>query len=448
MTLFKRHIARCLVAILFMAALPSCVYEKYEPAPDGPSNPDDYLIILRVNALDATTPTTDIGDGAETVKSLRIVMLNNGAVELNQYVALGYGTQGVNMSELNYVFTARTIPGNKQFYLFANEESVGELKFESTESLPSNLPTDLHTYLASITPDLEDAEAGNDFETIVNSIYFQPEYTSDATGKIYLPYTAYYDGYEVSADSPSNATEPLQMYLVPVATKFMFQFVNYRPNDVEINNITVSKKNSDNFLFGHVYSPDYTKAFDGTDYYWIDWLAKVSKASHENEDFYDNVTFNEKYGWISHYDLPTDNSLTDAVFVESTSFKTVPAGEVEDDNDEIKPSSIILGPFYAPESLNTYTYRDETTGEEVSAQRYYLTLGVHDVTSSPSRDPVFENVTIDNLQALFRNTCVLIKVTMSMGQVEVYAQINPWNVKTANGWLVEGNAPSNNPFAN
>lgn len=448
MEFIKRHMVRCFVAILFMATLPACVYDRFESLLDGCPENDDYLIILRINALDASVTQTDTGDGGEMVKSLRIVMLNDGAIELNRYVTIGYETQGVNMADLNYVFTSRTAPGSKKFYLFANEESVGDLKFQSTESLPETLPTNLHSYLEGVTPDLDDAQAGNDFETIVNAIYFQPEYTADSTGKIYLPYTAYYDGYEVSADSPSNATEPMQMYLVPVATKFMFQFVNYRLSDVDINNITVSSKNSDNFLLGHVNSPDYTKTFEGNDYYWVDWLARVSKASHENADFYDNVTFNEKYGWITHYDMPTDNTLTDAVFVDSSSYKTVPAGEPVADSEDINPSSLTIGPFYAPESWNTFTYHDETTDKDVSVQRYYLTLGIHDVSSAPGRDPVFENVTIDNLQALFRNTCVLIKVTMSTGQVEVYAQINPWNIKTANGWLVEGNAPSNNPFTN
>lgn len=446
MRFFKRHIIQSVVAIFSILGLASCVNDFYEPGPTIPPDPDDYLIILRINAVNAAVTGSEIGDHNEMVKSLRIVMLNNGAVELNQYIVPGDEPQGINMSDLDYILTARTYPGNKKFYLFANEESVGELKFESTESLPTTLPTNLHTYLKSVTPDLDNAQAGKEFENIINAVYFQPDYAADNTGKIYLPYTAYYDGYEVSADAPSNAFNPLQMYLVPVATKFIFQFVNYRFSDVEINNITVSRKNSDNFLFGHVNSPDYTKSFEGKDYYWVNWLAKVSEASHENADFYENVSFNEKYGWISHYDIPTDNNLLNAVFVEGSNVKTVPAGEPIADSEDIKPNSLTVGPFYAPESWNAFTYHDGATNEDVTVQRYLLTLGIHDVDALPGRDPVFENVTIDNLQALFRNTCVLIKVTMSTGKVEVYAEINPWNIKTANGWLVEGNAPSNNPF--
>lgn len=445
MEFFKRHIARCLVAMLFMAALPSCVNEEYD---GGGSDTDDYLMVLRINALDGTVTGSDIGDNHEMVKSLRIIMLNNGAVELNRYVIPSQAPEGINMAELDYILTVRTIPGSKKFYILANEESVGSPQFTDDITLPPDMPDNLHDYLETILPDTDDAAAGQDFEDIINAIYFRPDYTPDAAGNTYLPYATYYDGYMVGSSAPSNATNPLQMYLVPVATKFMFQFVNYRLNPVEVNNITVSSTNLDNFMLARVNDPDVYKNFDGTEYYWVDWLAKVSAASHSNSDFYDNVNFNEKYGWISNYDMPSKMDVQTSQFVNAQNIKTVPAGILDEETEEITPKSLVLGPFYAPESWNTYTYTDETTKEEVTMQRYGLTLGLHDINSLPYSDPVFENVAIDNLHALFRNTCVLIKVTMSSGPVEVYAEINPWNIKTANGWLVEGNPPSNNPFTN
>lgn len=438
----------CVIAIFCMVTFTSCIFDQYEKE-QTISDDDDYLMIIRINALDATVSSPNLGDGSEMVKSLRIIMLNDGAIEVNRYVELGDDAAGINMSELEYVFTERAAEGSKKFYLFANEESVGDLEFQSEATLPDDLPTNLHSYLEGIVPNLDDAEAGLDFENIVNAICFKPDYTPDDSGNIYLPYTSYYDGYVVNGENPSNATNPLQMYLVPVATKFIFQFVNYRLNEVEINNITVSKKDSDNFLFARVGESDYNKSFEGTEYYWVNWLAKVSEDSHKNSDFYDNVNFNEKYGWISHYEIPAISSLTDAQFINSSEVKKVPAGEYIPDTDEINPSSLTLGPFYVPESFNKFNgNNDNVSDEEVILQRYYLSLGVHDVTSLAGRDPVFENVTIDNLQALFRNTCVVIKISMSAGDVEVYAEINNWNVKTASGWLVEGNAPSNNPFAN
>lgn len=447
MKIHIRNIVKSFVAVFILTTLSSCVHESYEPLPNQPEE-SGHFMILRINALDGIATGADIGDNHEMVKSLRIIMLNNGAIEFNRYIALGENQKGINMSDLDYVLTAKTIEGSKKFYLLANEESVGELKFQSTEELLAPLPTDLHNYLESLTPDVDNAQAGQDFENIINAICFQPDYTKNAAGNIYLPYSAYYDGYEVSANSPSNAINPLQMFLVPVATKFIFSFVNYRLSDVEINNITVASTNSDNFLLGRVNAPDYTKTFEGNDYYWVNWLSKVSAASHENANFYDNEKFNEKYGWIYNYDVPKDNTLSSSVFVMPTNVKTVPAGEPIPDSDDIKPNSLTVGPFYAPESWNPFTYKDDQTNEDVTVQRYFLTLGIHDVNAPSGRDPVFENVSIDNLQALFRNTCVVIKITMSSGPVEVYAEINPWNIKTANGWLVEGNAPSNNPFTN
>ena len=448
MELFRRHITLCIVGLLFMMALPSCVYDKIA-GPTVGGETDDYLIVLRINALDGTITGPDIGDNHEMVKSLRIIMLNNGAVELNRYVVPGQVPEGINMAELDYVLTVRTIPGSKKFYILANEESVAQPQFTDEVTPPQDMPDNLHDYLESIVPDTDDALAGQDLEDILNSIYFRPDYTAaDAEGNIYLPYATYYDGYTVGSSAPSNATNPLQMYLVPVATKFMFQFVNYRLSEVEINNITVFSTNLDNYMLARVNEPDVSKNFDGTDYYWVDWLAKVSAASHSNSDFYDNVNFNEKYGWISNYDMPFKTVIEASRFIDSQNIIPVPAGTLDEETEEITPQSLVLGPFYAPESWNTFTYTDETTKEVVTVQRYGLTLGLHDVNSLPESDPVFENVTIDNLHALFRNTCVLIKVTMSSGPVEVYAEINPWNTKTANGWLVEGNAPSNNPFNN
>ena len=445
MKILKRNIIKFFVAVFLLSTLSSCIYDSYEQLPSQ-SEHEGHFMILRVNALDGSVTGDDIGDSHEMVKSLRIIMLNNGAIELNRYVTLGRGQEGINMADLDYVLTARTIEGNKKFYLLANEENIGELMFKSESLLPSSLPSNLHAYLESITPDVDNVSAGQDFENIINAIYFQPDYTADDSGNIYLPYSSYYDGYEVSSDSPSNALNPIQMYLVPVATKFMFQFVNYRVNPVEINNITVSSTNTENFLLARVNAPDYTKTFEGTEYYWVDWLARVSEASHNNADFYDNITFNEKYGWINNYDMPNKEVIKKAIFIDDTNVKTVLAGQPVEDSEDILPSSLILGPFYAPESWNSYTYHVESTNQDVTIQRYGLTLGLHDTSSLPGHDPAFEDVAIDNLQALFRNTCVLIKVTMSEGPVEVYAEINPWTIKSANGWLVEGNAPSNNPF--
>lgn len=444
---FTRNIISSIVAVCFMAMLSSCVSDSYTDYPEGQDS-DKYLIVLRINSLDGSTSAPYLGYKHEMVKSLRIIMLNNGAIELNRYVALTENTGGINMAELEYVLTARTIEGSKKFYLFANEESVENLQFMPEQTLEEELPDNLHAYLEGIQPDTDDAAAGQAFENIVNAIYFQPDYTADESGNIYIPYSSYYDGYEVGVESSSKPDNTLQMFLVPVATKFIFQFVNYRTNPVEVNNITVSSTNPDNFLLAKVNSPDDTKTYEGTDYYWVDWLAKISEASHGNSEFYDNVKFNEKYGWILNYDMPNQTVVQESVFVDADNHEEVPAGEVDVDSEEITPSTKILGPFYVPESRNTYTYRDETTGNDVTIQRYGLTLGLHDTSSLAGHDPVFNNVAIDNLQALFRNTCVLIKITMSVGEVEVYAEINPWNIKTANGWLVEGNAPPNNPFTN
>lgn len=436
----SKYITCTILSVATLGALTSCIGEDVgEPASN--QQQDKTILHVHISPLDNQSSNTSSPLVAEKIRSLRFILIGNNLIEANQYVNIN-GGEGEDITDFKYDITFPTSLGTKKMYVIANELSVGNISYDNEAS---GLPTNLTTLLESFSP----STSADDFEETINAVGFAPSYNIDDQNNIFLPYTCMYDDIEVVKQNDNSGYGEASMFLVPVATKFIFQFVNYRPDDVDINNITVSKKDTHNFLFAHVYDPDYTKSFEGSDYYWINWLAKVSEASHNTNGFYDNMDFNEKYGWISNYTLPVFSQQVDAQFISASNTKTVLAGEPIPDSEEINPSSLTLGPFYVPESFNEFTSNnDETTDEDIKPQRYYLTLGLHDVSSLPGRDPVFEDVPIDNLQALFRNTCVVIKITMREGDVEVYAEINPWNVKTANGWLVEGNAPSNNPFAN
>lgn len=436
----SKYITCMILSVASLSTLTSCIGEDVGQ-PASIQQQGKTILHVHISPLDTQTSNSTSPLVVEKIRSLRFILIGNNLIEANQYVNINEG-EGEDITDFKYDITFQTSLGTKKMYVIANELSVGNISFDNEAS---GLPTNLTTLLESFRP----SSSAEDFEETINAVGFAPSYDIDEQNNIFLPYTCMYDDIEIVKQNDNSGYGEASMFLVPVATKFIFQFVNYRPDNVEINNITVSKKDTHNFLFAHVYEPDYTKSFEGTDYYWINWLAKVSEASHNTNGFYDNVNFNEKYGWISNYTLPGFSRQEDEQFIGPSNIKTVLAGELVPDSEDINPSSLTLGPFYVPESLNVFTSNnDETPDADIIEQRYYLSLGLHDVTSLPGRDPVFEDVLIDNLHALFRNTCVVIKITMREGDVEVYAEINPWNVKTANGWLVEGNAPSNNPFTN
>lgn len=444
------------IAALCAAGLVSCTKNRDGDGPDD-NGSDRMLLVLHLLPVDAESVMTDT-KVREMIGSLRIILLSDGIIECNQLMEFD-GPGPFAASQFNYDFTWATFAGKKSFYIIANEGSVIDgLQFQRPDGddgvlpeVPESLTALLDSYEAVGKEGLGDAEAENscaELEMVLKSICFEPDYTVDG-GDIYLPYVSYYSAEEVEALDIKKGDflgeeAPFTLYLVPVATKFTFNFTNYRPNDVEIKDITVSSANGAGFLMARVGEGDYRKLYGTSDdrstwlpYYWIDWLARVSEASHKNEDFDDNQNFNTKYGWISLYDIPEGDTPEPQTFISAETSrmvgKAVKTGAEGEDEDGI-PGTLTLGPYYLPESRNI----DTVTGRLA----YYLTLGLHDVTQTDEDDPKFENQPIQNLNALFRNTRVIINVIMRQGDVRVYAEIAKWSEKTANGWVVEGPEPN------
>ena len=443
------------IAALCAIGLVSCTEKRYGGEPDG-NGSDRMLLVLHIMPVDAESVMSN-AEVREMIGSLRIILLSDGIIECNQLIEFN-GPGPFTASQFNYDFTWTTFAGKKSFYLIANEGSVTDgLQFQLPEGddgdlpeMPESLTELLNSYKAVGKEGLGNAEAEDncaELERVLNSICFEPDYTADG-GDLYLPYVSYYSAEDVDALDIKKGDflgeeAPYTLYLVPVATKFTFNFTNYRPNDVEINNITVSSANGANFLMARVGEDDYKKLYGTSDdsstwlpYYWIDWLARVSEASHQNQDFDNNQNFNTKYGWISLYDTPDGDTPEPQTFITAETFrkvdKAVKTGTEGEDEDGT-PGTLTLGSYYLPESLNI----DPETGKLA----YYITLGLHDVTQTEEDDPKFENQPIQNLNALFRNTRVIINVVLRQGNVRVYAEIAKWSEKSANGWVVEGPEP-------
>lgn len=423
----------------------------------GDAHSGQTVLVLRINTLDNNVSSQDAPE--EKINSLRLIIVNSGdknhdaLIEYNQVIDV----PETPASLFTYTVTLPIYSGPKQIYVFANETSV---PFDNSkndvdgQNPPKNITEFLDNFKANTNP--------SDFIAWAETYYFKPEYALAQNGAIYLPYTAYYDNVVAESGKENRITA----FLVPVATKFVFNFMNYREAAVEVNGISVSKLNKTNYLFAQVNGDDkYKFLADNIEkkYYWIDWLAEVSERSHNNQGFTSNENFNNIYGWISDYNMPFENTTTgdDAsgkvdvsdfqtyVFVNENEKFSVE--EVKNDTEnQLIPGKYTVGPIYVPESKYLPQYNESENGkseegesdntEDANVQFYYLTLGLHD-TGAGKVAPEFKDVVIPNLKALFRNTYVIINVKMSEGVVEAYAEIKPWTKKEAYGYVVEGKAP-------
>ena len=448
--------ARKYLSILFLFALSLTACERETERSGGKG---DMRLVIHVSPIAAGAAAETVNPVTEKLRSIRMILVSEDAagnkkVESNQLVKEDFGEGGQAVSNfVNKAFVvSNTAAGIKHFYFIANEASVTELKFKDLTP-PDGIGTaSLTALLDSYLPDTTDPEQpklpdGTEFEQVMKALYFAPEYPIDQ-GEIFLPYTAYYR-VEVTEDQlrAEGGHKLEEMFMVPVATKFFFKFINYRSNTVEVQRIAIKEKHLANYLLAQVGSKDYKKKLpdSDTEYYWIDWLKRISEWSHGSiepgNDENENGWYNGIYGWISDFAMPEDNQRTTAVLLDE---KTDDPLEVEkvtvirssDSEEETQiPGLLYLGPYYLPESRNQVTYDNGGTTE--SKQLYYLDLKLHG-KGSTGNDPDLSDMGIDNLQSLFRNTCVLIRITMREGDVQIYGEIFDWGHKDAFGWASGG----------
>lgn len=429
------------LCLVMLAALTGCA-DRSEPDSQLPPDGKVRLAIHIAPVNSRAGETTNYFD-SEKIKSLRIIMVGTDpatsvdTVEFNQYMTVQNGN--VPADDFYYDYVWRTKPGDKKFYIIANEESVNKVFLESAGSSGSTEPDDNEG--SSLTDILNKYVANTlseDLDQTMNSIYFTPSYTKTESEDIFLPYSSFYGNITIEEKDKQDIT----MYLVPVATKFVFNFTNGRALPMNVSNISLSYTNTQNFLFGQVASDDQEKKIDEESFYWVDWLAKISELSLDNTDYYPNLAFNEKYGWITNYKIPAGNGGIQSVFVASDEIIEIPACK-NFDTEDAEPGFMSVGPFYVPESINFINPNNAGSTNDSSTetnQSFYLTMVFED-TAEGKDAPDFTNVAIANLKALFRNTYCIINIKMGQGPVEVYAEIAEWNTKQIQGWVTEGQAP-------
>lgn len=427
------------VALLMLS---SCESSEFSDGSDS-SVPGNIPFRLEIGSV-GTRDTQDndargYTEVNEKIRSLRIVMLSDGYIELNEYIDMNASSgKAVDAESFNYVKERATVAGNKRFYLFANEESVESINFQISE-LPDALDNGIalsdffKQYPAENLPSngtIGKASGGkaSEFERLMAAIYVAPEYAVEQN-TVFLPYSAYYDGGKVENTGETEVRK--KMYLVPMAAKFTLNLRNYRKGAVKVEKVELSQFNTTNFLLARISEEDQTQYFNSTPFYWIDWLAQVGKESQTAPD---QDVFDKSVGWIQNYQLPGN------AFIQPSFTLFTNNGIINRLVDKNNPETLKLVLYY-PESRNMVkktVYNPETLQyEEIDAQGYYARFRVSEAANSENVLAT-DWIEIDKVQALFRNTHVVVDVDLHENLVEIYSEVSPWKESDpVNGFVTE-----------
>ena len=361
----KTSIIHSIVVCLAAFALPFMVAcsSREESLPEEISEAILYLNIEPVGLTRAGTAT--LPDN-EKMHSVRVIVLHeNGTVEHNKF----YSLDGAQVQRA--ILLKVTPDEKKKIYLFANEESVSAV--EGVADVNSTLSAFFHTYV----------EGMSGFEDAVNGLYFAPDYSA---GKP-IPMSSMYE-----IDFPEKGNFDGVFYVVRVATKFTVNFKNWRGEEVTVENFSIESHADKNFLMAHVNSYPDTQNPETNQKYptWIDWLKAVSDASNVDSDAATN-----RFGWLTDYELPEQSTAT----IYTHGKVTVGKPTVDIDNpDNSKPGVASVVPvFYLPESKNLKAGATE--------QKYTLRINI-----AGRAEPFV--CKLDKLKALFRNTHLVVNITM------------------------------------
>lgn len=365
-----RHIVWMTILVSWALLSASCRGGEVSYTDEVQPDDDTAILVLRTGLLDQTRVSDRVNDAVdnpvEYMYTLRIVILHeNGTVEHNMYIDFGE----IPQTECYRIFKV-TRNETKKIYLIANEE---------------NASTDLHEQLETLT-------TGNTtFASIVDNFVFIPDYKNP------IPMSSVYD-VPVKAE---NLVER-EFYLVRAATKFAFRFTNKRKSKVSIDAIHISDIAGATYLIPHKREPLFM-SFDDESLYWINWLKKVADESQQSPD---DVELADKRGWIQAYDIPSETSHQEVTVNGPLEVPSMTGDQ---------PGKAVFPVFYLPESKKL-----KAGSAAYGEQEYTLKLDM----SENGKELSFTK-TFPNLEALFRNTHVLVDITFTEKD-EVKVQVVPY----------------------
>ena len=317
----------------------------------------------------------------EKMHNVRVIVLHeNGTVEHNRYYAL----EGSQVQK--FILLKVTPNEKKKIYLFANEESVSAM--EGVAGVNSTLTAFFNNY----------TEGMPGFEAAVSNLYFAPDYSG---GKP-IPMSSMYE-----INFPEKGNFDGTFYVIRVATKFMVNFMNWRGEEVIVENFTIANHADKNFLMAHVNESEQNEElFNGKT--WIDWLKEVSDASSEDDDY----ATTEAAGWLKDYELP-EQADKEKTYTHGRVTVGLPTVDIDNPNNSKPGVAKNIPVFYLPES------KSPKAGATDGEQEYTLTIKIN------GRDEPFV-CKLPNLKALFRNTHVVVDITMYNSN-EIIVDVIPYS---------------------
>lgn len=377
----KTSIIHSIVVCLAAFALPFMVAcsSREESLPEEISEAILHLNVEPIGRTRAGT-TAELPD-KEKMRSVRIIVLHNdGKVEHNRHFSLE------NALAEKTILLKVTPNEKKKIFLFANEKSVSSVEGVTVEGENKTLTAFFNSY----------TEGMSGFEDEVNELYFAPDYSVEEP----IPMSSMY---EIDF---KEGREDYQFYLVRVATKFTVNFFNWRGEEVTVENFSIESHADKNFLMAHVNSYPDTQNPETNPKYptWIDWLKAVSDASNEDSDAATN-----RFGWLTDYELPEQSTAT--IYTHGKVTVGIPTVDI-DYPDNSKPGVASVVPvFYLPESKNLK--------EGATEQEYILTIKI-----AGRAEPFV--CKLDKLKALFRNTHLVVNITMYNSN-EIVVDVIPYS---------------------
>lgn len=368
----------------------SCIYENYDEVLEEqpqPSKDGKILLKLQVNSIN-----TDENQERELIHTIRVVMINDkGIVELNQKEVLDHPAS-------TYYFETLALAGEKKFFFIANEDNINCINSDESNTPLTNI---LRTFVYGDTG----------FEETVNSLYFDKSYFENTNNPI--PLSSQY-----TVDVKPGIQEYV-FWLVHTATKYTVHFTNNRVEQVHLNDLYISKLAEEMYVMPHV---GVTTMEDKP---WIDWLREVSDKSHEEDSNEGDSDFNDKYGWLTNYSIPSQK-MFDYYLVKNADI-TIPGLQTVA-GEEPQPGKASLGPFYTTEGKNLIP------GNTNGYQQYILHMCLTDTKDGKEH---IDYRTLPNLSALFRNTHVIIYITLDESWMHIYGQIESWSSSNVTGSATE-----------
>lgn len=377
----KTSIIHSIVVCLAAFALPFMVAcsSREESLPEEISEAILHLNVEPIGRTRAGT-TAELPD-KEKMRSVRIIVLHNdGKVEHNRHFSLE------NALAEKTILLKVTPNEKKKIFLFANEKSVSSVEGVTVEGENKTLTAFFNSY----------TEGMSGFEDEVNELYFAPDYSVEEP----IPMSSMY---EIDF---KEGREDYKFYLVRVATKFTVNFFNWRGEEVIVENFSIESHADKNFLMAHVNSYPDTQNPETNQKYptWIDWLKAVSDASNVDSD-----AATEEFGWLTDYRLP--EQTTAKVYTHEGLKIGKPTVDI-DYPDNSKPGVASVVPvFYLPESKNLKAGATE--------QKYTLRINI-----AGRAEPFV--CKLDKLKALFRNTHLVVNITMYNSN-EIVVDVIPYS---------------------